>query len=152
MALSAALFVHLLSFAAYLGAGFAQTQFMKASLKQEGAVRDAYEKLAASIVTKIELPAIMGSVASGVVFLVLHPAHLRHGWLHAKLTCVMLLLVLSHVEMFNARKIVKLRAAGGNDADKQIAARKARHGAFGSMGALLVVVVLVLVTFVRFWT
>lgn len=143
------LFVHLVSFAAYLGAGFAQTQLMKksrtAGLTPE--VRADREGLAAVIVTKIELPAIFGSIASGIGFLVQNPSLLKGGWLHGKLLCVLLLALLSHAEMFNARKIVKARAAGAKE--EEIEARKTRHDRFGAIGALLVVVVLVLVTFVR---
>lgn len=146
---STALFVHLVSFAAYLGAGFAQQRFMKASTKPElaPAVRDEYERLAAAIVTKIELPAIIGSLVSGIVFVLRDPNFMRQGWLHGKLTVVLILLVLSHVEMFNARRIVRARAAGNADAD--ISARKGRHATFGLIGTVLIVILMVLVTFVR---
>ncbi|MBX3185370.1 MAG: hypothetical protein KF819_00080 [Labilithrix sp.] len=148
---AAILLVHLLSFAAYVGAGFAQQRLMKASAKSglTGDVRDAYERLSAGIITKIELPAIFGSIASGVAFIAQNPALMKLGWLHGKITCVLLLAVLSHLEMFNARRIVAARARGEAGADEAIAARKARHGLFGTIGAILVVIVLVLVTFVR---
>jgi uncharacterized membrane protein len=149
MLAAALLFIHLVSFAAYLGAGFAQTQMIKSSRSKDISpdVRADREKLAASITTKIELPAIMGSILSGIGFAVQNPAVMKFGWLHGKLLCVFLLLVLSHAEMFNARKIVKARAAGGKD--DEIEARKKRHEIFGTVGALLVVALLVLVTFVR---
>ena len=148
---AAILLVHLVAFAAYLGAGFAQNQFMKLSVRAgtTPAIRDAYERLAATIVTKIELPAIFTSMASGVVFITQNPLVMKQGWMHGKLTCVLLLAVLSHLEMFNARTIVKVREANAAGADDEIAKRKARHGMFGGVGSLLVVVLLVLVTFVR---
>ena len=68
--------------------------------------RDAYERLSASILSKIELPAIFGSILSGIAFVAQSPLFLKQGWLHGKLICV-LLAVLSHVEMFNARSIVR---------------------------------------------
>ena len=74
---------------------------------------------------------------------------MRQGWLHGKLTCVLLLAVLSHLEMFNARKIVKAREANAAGAEDEIARRKSRHASLGAVGSLLVVVLLVLVTFVR---
>src|SRR5678815_3212263 len=91
-----ALFLHLLAFAAYLGAGFAQQRFVRASAAEGLAepVRDAYEKLAAVVVTRIELPAIFTSIVSGGIFVALQPALMRQPWLHAKLTLVVLLLVL----------------------------------------------------------
>lgn len=143
------LFVHLVSFAAYLGAGFAQTQMMKRSRSKDitPELRADHEKLAASIVTTIELPAIIGSIVSGVGFIAQNPAVMKAGWLHGKLLCVVLLLGLSHAEMFNARKIVKARASGAKE--EEIEARKKRHDTFGAFGALLVVALLVLVTFVR---
>ncbi len=148
---AALLLVHLVSFAAYLGAGFAQTQLMNRSRKEgiPDEVRADRERLAAAVAAKIELPAIMGSVVSGIGFVVQNPAVMKFGWLHAKLLCVLLLLLLSHAEMFNARRIVTLRAAGGDGARDEIAVRKKRHDVMGRIGALLVVAILVLVTFVR---
>jgi putative membrane protein len=148
---AAILLIHLVAFAAFLGAGFAQTQMMKVSARPGTApeTRDVYERLAAGISTKIEVPAIFTSIASGVVFITQNPAFMKQGWLHGKLLCVLLLAVLSHLEMFNARNIVKARAAGGPGADAEIAKRKARHVVFGRIGGLLVLAILVFVTFVR---
>ncbi len=100
------------------------------------AARDELEKLSAAVVTKIELPAIMGSIASGIGFIAQNPAVMKAGWLHAKLAVVLLLALLSHAEMFNARKIVKARAANANE--DEIEARKKRHEMFGGVGSLLV--------------
>ncbi len=147
-----ALLLHLVGFAAYVGAGFTQQRLvaMSAAPGLAPAVRDAWEKLAATVVTKFELPAIFLSIASGILFLVHEPAYLRQAaWFHPKLTCVLLMLVLSHLEMFNARRIVRARASGAADAESDIAARKRRHGIMGSFGALLVAIVLILVCFVR---
>lgn len=145
------LFIHLVAFAAYLGAGFAQTQMIKLSTRSgtPSESRDSYERLAASIATKIEVPAIFVSMASGIAFIAQNPVLMRQGWLHGKLTCVLCLAVLSHLEMFNTRRIVKARTAGGADAEAEIAKRKSRHAVFGGIGSLLVVALLVLVTFVR---
>jgi uncharacterized membrane protein len=148
---AALLFIHLVAFAAYLGAGFGQLQLMKASARPgtAPALRDAYERLSASVITRIEVPAIFASIASGIVFITQNPALMKQGWLHGKLLCVLLLAVLSHVEMFNARAIVRAREAGGAGADDAIGKRKARHNLLGGVGTLLVVALLVLVTFVR---
>jgi uncharacterized membrane protein len=141
--------VHLVGFAAYIGAGFAQQQFMSRSRPAGLApsVRDEYERLAAAIVTKIELPALFAQVATGIAFIALTPSWLTQGWLHGKLTCVVVLLGLSHAEMFNARKIVKARAGRGDAAADEIAARKARHATLGLVGTLAVVVLVVLVAY-----
>jgi uncharacterized membrane protein len=149
---SGLLLLHLVAFAAYVGAGVAQLQFMKRSAAPgiDAAIRAEHERLAAGVVTKIELPAIMASIASGAGFIVIMPYVTKFGWLQAKLACVGALLVLSHLEMFNARAIVKLRAAGGDAAEKEIAARKKRHELFGGLGSIAVVILMVLVTFVRF--
>lgn len=148
---SAALLVHLVAFAAYLGAGFAQIRLLRASadVGLPAAVRDAYERLAATIVTKLELPSLVLSILSGVYFLVIFPGYMKQGWLHGKLLCVLLLAVLSHLEMFNARGIVKARAAGREDMEASILARKRRHAVFGSLGTSIALVLLVLVTVVR---
>ncbi len=100
MVASALLLIHLVAFAAYLGAGFAQLQLMKRSRTATPEVRADHERLAAGIITKIELPAIMGSIASGIGFVMQNPAVMKLGWLHGKLACVLLLAILSHAEMF----------------------------------------------------
>lgn len=151
MLTSVLLLIHLASFAAYLGAGFAQFSLMKGSLAPglSPDVRADRENLAASVVTKIELPAIMGSILTGAAFIIMTPALMKLGWLHGKLLCVLLLAGISHAAMFNARAIVKARRAGGDAAADEIAARKKRHLLFGRVGGALVAVVLVLVTIVR---
>jgi putative membrane protein len=141
--------IHLVGFAAYLGAGFAQQQFMgrSAATGVGAAVRDEYERLSAAIIAKIELPSLIVQVATGVTFLVLTPAWLTQGWLHGKLACVLALLVLSHLEMFNARKIVKARTARGEAASEEVASRKARHRLFGTLGSAAVVLLICLVAY-----
>src|SRR5260370_30929682 len=141
--------IHLVGFAAYLGAGFAQQKFMGRSAQSGvvAAVRDEYERLSATIVTTIELPALLVQVATGVIFLVLTPAWLTQGWLHGKLACVFALLVLSHLEMFNARKIVRARAERGEAASAEVAKRKARHRMLGTLGSVAVALVIGLVAY-----
>src|SRR6185369_4290488 len=132
---SALLLVHLVSFAAYLGAGFAQLQLLKRSRKTglSPVVAAEHETLAATIVTKLELPAIFGSILSGIGFVAQNPAVMKFGWLHGKLACVVLLAVLSHLEMFNARAIVKARAARGDAANEEIESRKASTSAMARL-------------------
>jgi len=146
---SVLLLLHLVAFAAYIGAGFGQLQLMKRSRRAAigPELRGELERMSAAVVTKIELPAIFGAIFTGVGFVVQSPAFLKAGWLHGKLACVLLLAVLSHLEMFNARAIVKARAA--NASEDGIEARKKRHEAYGAVGSLLVVALLVLVTLVR---
>ena len=145
------LLVHLVCFAAYLGAGFAQLQMMKLSARDgtSAEMRSSYERLSATILTKIEVPAIFGSIVSGMVFIMQNSLLMKQGWLHGKLTCVLLLAVLSHLEMFNAKAIVRAREDGGAGVEDEIKRRKARHNLFGTVGSVVVVALLVLVTFVR---
>jgi len=143
--------LHLIGLVAFVGGAFAQTQFMKASSKAglAPALRDEYERLAASIVTKAEVPGTFAQVVTGIGLVVMEPGYLHQGWLHVKLTAVVALLVLSHLEMFNARRLVRARAAKGDAAADEIVARKKRHALFGVIGTLLVVVVLLCATVVR---
>lgn len=145
----ALILIHLVGFAAYLGAGFAQQRFMARSAFTGIApvVRDEYERLAAATVTKIELPSLVVQVVIGVVFLVMTPMWLTQGWLHGKLACVVVLLGLSHAEMFNARKIVKLRSAQGDGANTAIDALKRRHATFGAVGTAALVSLIALVAY-----
>jgi uncharacterized membrane protein len=146
-----ALLLHLVGFAAFIGGAFAQQSFMKRSAQAvlAAAVRDNYESLAANISTKVELPALFAQVLSGSLYLFDNPGYLRLHSMHAKLTAVALLLVLAHLEMFNARNIVKARVARGDAAAEEISVRKKRHAVMGSAGTVLVVVVLLLVTVLR---
>jgi uncharacterized membrane protein len=128
------LLFHLVGLAAFLGGAFAQQRFMRMSGKPglATALRDEYERLSAAIVTKVEVPAMFVQVVTGLGFIVLQPYLLQQHWLHAKLTAVVLLLVLSHLEMFNARRLVRARAARGDAAADEIAARKKRHALMGA--------------------
>lgn len=146
---STALLLHLIGFAGAAGSGFAQGHFLRASSARslDPAVRDAYERNAAAVVTKGELPAAFVSLLSGLLLLALRPSLLQLPGMHAKLTLVALLLVIVHLEMFNARRIVKARAAGGAGAEADITARKVRQGAYGTIAVLLLLGILVIVAF-----
>jgi uncharacterized membrane protein len=143
--------LHLVGFAAFLGGAFAQQQLMRMSARDglAPAVRDEYERLAAAILTKVEVPALFAQVVTGIGFIAEAPEFLHQHWLHAKLTAVVILLLLSHLEMFNARRLVRARAARGDEAKDEIADRKKRHATMGAAGAVLVVAILLLVTVLR---
>jgi uncharacterized membrane protein len=143
--------LHLLGFAAFVGGAFAQQRLMRLSARDGLAppVRDEYERLSAAILTKVEVPALFAQVVTGVAFIGEAPGFLHQHWLHVKLTAVVLLLVLSHLEMFNARRLVKAREARGDAARDEIAERKRRHATMGAVGTVLVVAVLLLVTVLR---
>ena len=141
--------IHLLGFAAFLGAAVAQQQFMKASSSASvlPPVRDTYERLSAQIVTQVELPALIAQLFSGVLFVMQVPGYMKMGWLHGKLLAVLVLLVLSHLEMFNARAIARLRQRHGDSMPAEIDKRKKRHLQLGMVGTLTVIALLALVTF-----
>jgi uncharacterized membrane protein len=143
--------IHLLGFAAFLGAAVAQQQFMKASANGAilPAVRDTYERLSAELVTKVELPALIAQLFSGVLFVMHMPGYMKMGWLHGKLLAVVVLLVLSHLEMFNARAIARLRQRHGESAAAEIGKRKKRHFQLGLIGTVALVAVIGLVFFGR---
>lgn len=145
------LLLHIVGIAAFLGGAFAQQQFMRMSARGgvPAALRDEYERLSAAIVTTIEVPALFAQIATGVAVIVLEPYLLLQHWLHAKLTAVLLLLVLSHLEMFNARRLVRARATRGDAAADEIAVRKRRHAHMGMVGTVLVTAVLLLATVLR---
>ncbi|HKU41086.1 MAG TPA: hypothetical protein VJR89_23145 [Polyangiales bacterium] len=151
MLVKVAQLIHLLGFAAFIGAAAAQQHFMHAS-RTSGilpAMRDDYERLCATIVTKIELPALFAQVFSGVLFVTAMPGFMKLGWMHGKLLAVLVLLVLSHVEMFNARAVARLRQRHGESAAAEISKRKQRHLQLGGVGTLAVAAVVALVVFAR---
>ncbi len=143
--------LHLVGFAAFLGGAVAQQRLTTTSRRPSlaPAVRDDRESLALTICGKVELPALFAQLATGILFIISQPAYLRQHWLHGKLTAVLVLLVLAHIELMNLRKIVELRRAGGAGADAEIGALKRRHAALGTVGALAVVAVLLFVTILR---
>lgn len=145
---SIALLGHLLGFAGWGGAAVAQQRFMAASRSPriEPVLRDEYERLSARLITRLELVAAVLSILSGLTLLYLRPGLLRMPGMHMKLTMVALILVLTHLEMFNARRIVRLRQDGGDVT--RIADRKSRHAAYGTIGAILFFGILIVVTFV----
>jgi uncharacterized membrane protein len=151
MLVKIAYLLHWLGFAAFLGGAFAQQQFMAASAGAGvlPAVRDAYERASAAIVTKIELPALIVQIVSGLIFILEFPGWMKMGWLHGKLAAVVVLLVLAHVEMFNARAVARLRQRHGETSNAEIAQRKQRHAKLGIAGTVAVVAVLGLVAFGR---
>ena len=145
------LLLHLVGLAAFLGGAFAQQQFMRMSVRAglATAVRDEYERLSAAIATKVEVPGLFAQVFTGLGIVLLQPYLLQQHWLHAKLTAVVLLLVTSHLEMFNARRLVRARAARGDAAADEIAGRKKRHALLGAIEMVLVLAVMVLATVLR---
>jgi len=151
MAQSVLILVHLLGFAAYVGGAFAQQQLLRSSgvTGMASAVRDAYERAAATVATKVELAGLFAQVLSGVLILVTFPGFMKQHWMHAKLTAVLALLVVAHLEMINARRIVKARAAKGDAAESEIQGRKKRQAMLGMISALFIGAVLLLVTVLR---
>jgi hypothetical protein len=132
--------LHLVGFAAFVGAACAQQQLMRSS---SGA------SLAAAVRDDREALALFAQLGTGILLVVSEPGYLRQHWLHGKLSAVLLLLVLANLELINARKIVALRAARGAGTEGEIAARKRRHAVLGAVGAVAVVAVLLFVTVLR---
>jgi uncharacterized membrane protein len=151
MLLATLLLVHLVGFAAFVGGAVAQQQLMRRSAGAglPPAVRDAYERASAAVSLKVELYGLFLQVASGVGAIVVVPGFLQQHWLHAKLSVVVVLLVLAHVEMINARKVVKARQAQGEAASDAIAARKRRLSVVGTVVDVLIAVVILLATVLR---
>lgn len=151
MALTVLKLVHLIGFAAFVGGAFTQRYLMKMSAASGlgAAVRDAYERSASAVCSKIELPGIFTQVLSGVAILTLAPGFLHQHWMHGKLLVVLLALVTSHVEMIGAKKIVRARAEKGDAANAEIAARKQRHAMACTATGIFIGVILLLVTVLR---
>lgn len=138
--------LHLFGFAIFLGAAAAQQALMQRSARADVTppIRDEYERLSATIVAKIESPALFVQIAIGLYLAITNTAFFKQHWMHAKLTAVFLILGLAHAEMANARKIVKARAERGDAAADEIAGRKAKHARMGAIGAVLIVAVVTL--------
>ena len=145
------LLLHLVGFAAFVGGALAQQQLLRRSADagMAAAARDELERLAALACTRLELGGLFLQVLSGVGIALMAPAFLAQHWLHAKLTCVAILLFVAHLEMINARRIVKARAARGDAAEPEIAGRKRRQATLGLVTGALIAAVVLLVTVLR---
>jgi uncharacterized membrane protein len=97
----------------------------------------------------VELTGLFAQVLTGVGLVVAVPGFLTQHWLHAKLTAALIVLVLAHVEMINARRIVKARQARGDAADGEIAGRKKRQATVGAAVNILLLAILLLATVLR---
>ncbi|GIW71576.1 MAG: hypothetical protein KatS3mg102_1118 [Planctomycetota bacterium] len=145
MLYAACKFVHLLAFAAYTAAVLAGQVLVRSGRREQSgpAPSEAAARLAAALAARLALPALVLSLMSGLLLLHLVPGYLRAGWLHAKLACVLALLVLAHLAMLNARALARAQAAGDAQA---LAARGRRHTSYGAAELGLVAAVAALAT------
>lgn len=151
MALSFVILLHLVGFVVFVGGALGQRLLLARSSAAglAATTRDTLEQLASFAASKIELPGILAQVLSGVALIALAPGFLKLHWIHAKLTVVLVLLVTAHLDSINAKRIVRARAAKGEAAEDEIAARKKRQAVMSKVNGVLVGLVLLLVTVLR---
>jgi uncharacterized membrane protein len=114
-------YLHFIGFALALGGSFAALRVAAAARLHSASEKTGFEGAAAEIITKVELPGLFLALFGGIGLVAANPAVLdptRGGsWLHIKLALVLGLLVVSHLRMFRARRLVRERAQGASEAD-----------------------------------
>jgi hypothetical protein len=78
----------------------------------------------------VELPFAFALILTGVGLLLMTPGFLKAAWMHMKLTLVLIAVILTHLKMFNAKRMVKAAMAGQND---ELMARGKRQFVFGML-------------------
>lgn len=130
------LYLHLLSFAAYAGASVAAGNILRNSKRPglDPAGRLSWLTAGAATITKVELPFAFALILTGLGLMMMTPGFMHAAWLHIKLTLVLIAVVITHLKMFNAKRMVKAAMAGQMD---DVAARGQRQFMFGMLSLVL---------------
>ena len=105
------LYLHLLSIALAIGAGAAHIQLMRDASKG-GADAHTFIIASRSVKVKAELPGYVIAIITGITLVIMNPARLHEGWLHAKLTGVLILLGFLHLEGRRMRQALRTYVEG----------------------------------------
>ena len=138
---------HLVCFAAYLAAGFAQLQIMKRSKTLAPALRDDHEKLAAASSRRSGSPRSSAPSSAGSVRR--DDTRPRETGVAARQPPLCSSCLSLAPRMFRARKIVRAREAERREGERRIDARREKHELFGLIRTAAAVGLLLCVTFVR---
>lgn len=143
------LYLHLISFAAYAGAAVAAGHLLKNSrrgdLDKNG--RLAWLSAGATTITKVELPFAFLLMFTGLGLMMMSPGFMKALWLHIKLTLVLVAVTLTHLKMFNARRMLRAAQAGQ---DAEVGARLGRQFVFGMVSLALGLTIVALAVFKPF--
>lgn len=143
------LYLHIVSFAAYAGSAVAAGNILKNSKRPglDPAGRLSWLTAGASTITKVELPFAFALILTGVGLLLMTPGFMKAAWMHMKLTLVLIAVILTHLKMFNAKRMVKAAMAGQTD---ELMARGKRQFVFGMMSLALGLLIVGLAVFKPF--
>lgn len=144
-------FVHYLGFSLAIGAAVAGGIALRRARRAPVLERVGLEDAAATIVTRAELPGLFVAVFGGILATAANPRLLRVDesgvgpWLHIKLVMVMALLVVCHLKMFSARRLVRQRSHAASEADCEVLARRTRR--LDALGLALAFAIMLVATF-----
>jgi uncharacterized membrane protein SirB2 len=143
--------VHYAGFEIAIGASVSAQSMLNAARKHTAASRAGIEDSAASILAKLNLAGLFVALFGGILLIVQNPAVLKPAesgagpWLHIKLLLVFILLVVAHLRMFRAKKLVRTRAGGGTEAECEVLTGKALM--FGKIDFALTAAIFFVATF-----
>lgn len=135
--------LHYAGFAVAFGGSIAARHLVSLARQHSAAKRAGVEIAARKVVVGVELIGLFVSIAGGIYALVLQP-NLFTGWLHAKLTLVLALLVVSHLRMFKLARLVREREAGASEAECEALLKSA--ATLGLVDALLFAAIFIVAT------
>lgn len=153
-AITGTAFVHLIhfwGFAMAVGASLAALKVHSLVRTHEAGAKKGLEEAGKALLTKLEIPGLFLALTGGIIAIMLNPDHLRVSasgagpWLHIKLVGVLALLVVAHLRMFRASRLVRERAAGATEADLDALLGQALM--FGKVDVLLTALIFILATF-----
>lgn len=110
--------IHFIGLGMSVGAAVAALVLLRSAAKADPAQRTGLERAVGDLVGKVEIPGIFVAILGGILLVVARPEVFdpeKSGagpWLHVKLVFVMGALVVAHLRMFNAKRLVRERAAG----------------------------------------
>ena len=148
--------VHFWGFAMAVGGAMGALRAHQASRGHTAESKKGIEEVAAALITKVELPGLFIALFGGILAIannpmVMKPAASGAGpWLHIKLVLVLAVLVIAHLKMFRARRLVRERASGASEADCDALLSKAELFAKVDLGLQLAIFFLATFRFVLF--
>jgi hypothetical protein len=134
-------FIHFLGLGMAIGAAIAAALLF----------RQALERAAADTIGKIEIPGVFVAIVGGILLVIAHPEVLDPAasgvgpWLHIKIAFVMGALVVAHLRMFNAKRLVRAREA--NESKDELDGLISKGKKLDSAGLALYLIILFVAAF-----
>lgn len=141
--------IHFIGLGMSVGAAIAALVILRSAARADDVQRSGLERAVGDLVSKVEIPGIFVAILGGILLVVARPEVFdpeRSGagpWLHIKLVFVMGALVVAHLRMFNAKRLVRERAGGASTAALDAMVGKGKRLDWVGVGVYLLLLFLV---------